>query len=100
MNVGQKKPAIDTPIDVHPSACPRLTTNHFETAIETTRKPATDADVTMNTPRTSMKCQYSCTWLIRKIDGMQTAAATSMIGRAPKRSMRGPSMNPTTISNA
>ena len=100
MNVGQKNPAIETPIEVQPSACPRLATNHCDTAIETTRNPATDAEVTRNTPRTSTYCQYSSIWLMKNSAGMQITAAANMIGRAPKRSIRGPSARPITINSA
>ena len=57
VNVGQMIPAIETPIDVQPSACPRFVTNHFETVTDATRKPAIDAPVITNTPRTTKYSQ-------------------------------------------
>ena len=57
VSVGQTIPAIETPIAVQPSACPRLVTNHFETVTEATRKPAIDAPVITNTLRVTKYSQ-------------------------------------------
>ena len=57
VSVGQMIPAIETPIEVQPSACPRLVTNHFETVTDATRNPAIDAPVITNTPRTAKYSQ-------------------------------------------
>ena len=97
VSVGQTTPAAETPIEVQPSACPRLVTNHLETVTDATRNPAIAAPVITNTPRRTKYCQYSSTWLVSNSAGIRIAAPTNMIGRDPNRSIRGPSSRPTTI---
>ena len=85
--IGQNTPAAETPIEVQPSARPRLVTNHFETVTLASRKPQSAAPGATKTPRITTHCQRSVIWLMMNSEGTSTETPISMIRRGPTRSM-------------